>query len=59
MRGVRMELIVRGRGGIGDQEGNMSTQGDFGWWRGEGSPARHILQLSVNHSETVGVSQVE
>ena len=56
------ELMVRGRGGIGDQEGSMSNRGDFGWWRGEGSPARRVLytlQLSLNHSETVGVSQVK
>ena len=33
----------RGRGGVGGQEGNMSTRGDLGWWRREEIPARPIL----------------
>ena len=52
MRGVRTELIARGRGGVGDQEGNMSTRG----WGGAGERdvlTRRILytfQLSLNRS---------
>ena len=41
---------------------NMSNRGELGWWRREGRAARRLLytfQLSLNPSETVGVSQVE
>ena len=54
MRGLRMELIVRGEVGVGDQ----STWGELGWWRREGIAARRLLytlQLSLNHSETARV----
>ena len=41
---------------------NMYTRGGLGWWKRDGRAARRILytfQLSLNPSETGGVSQVE
>ena len=48
-------------GGVGDQE-EHDLGGDLGWCRRAGSPARRTLytfQLSLNHSKTARVSQVE